>query len=53
MSATLIIGGAWTLNKIKEYRPILSELKARENNFKRGAGFAFQDFYRKIKKPGQ
>ncbi|MBZ2168988.1 hypothetical protein, partial [Marinobacter sp. F4216] len=46
---TMAAGGVWALDKSKEYVPALKELKAREQELKRGAGFGIHDFYSRLK----
>lgn len=47
IGATLVVGGIWAINKVKEYGPQLMDLKKQEESFKRGAGFGIVDFYQK------
>ena len=49
MGLTLAIGGVWAFDKSKEYVPALKELKNKELELKRGAGFGLHDFYSRIK----
>jgi hypothetical protein len=48
MAATLVVGGIWALQRVKTYGPQVMSLKAKEADFRRGAGFALHNFYRRI-----
>lgn len=49
MGLTLMAGGGiWALDRAKEYVPALRELRAQENEMKRGAGFGLHNFYSKL-----
>ena len=50
MGLTLAAGGMWAFDKSKEYVPALREIKAKEEEMKRGAGFGLHNFYSRIKK---
>jgi hypothetical protein len=49
MGVTLAAGGMWAFNKSKEYVPALKEIKSKEAEIKRGAGFGLHDFYSRLK----
>lgn len=49
IGVTMAAGGMWAFDKSKEYIPALKELKAREQEIKRGAGFGIHDFYSRLK----
>ena len=49
MGLTLAAGGMWAFDKSKEYVPALKELKRKELELKRGAGFGLHDFYSRFK----
>jgi len=49
MGLTLAAGGMWAFDKSKEYVPALKELKNKELELKRGAGFGLHDFYSRVK----
>ena len=45
---TLAAGGLWAFDRAKEYVPTLRELRAKEREMKRGAGFGLHDFYSRM-----
>ncbi len=45
-AAILALGGIWALQRAKDYGKELIELKGRESEAKRGAGFAMSRFFR-------
>jgi hypothetical protein len=49
IGVTMAAGGMWAFDRSKEYIPALKELKAREQELKRGAGFGIHDFYSRLK----
>lgn len=49
MGLTLAAGGMWAFDKSKEYVPALKEIKRKEIESKRGAGFGLHDFYSRLK----
>lgn len=48
MGLTLAAGGIWVFDKSKEYVPALRQLKSKESELKRGAGFGLHEFYSRI-----
>jgi hypothetical protein len=48
MGLTLAAGGMWAFDKSKEYVPALRQLKSKEIELKRGAGFGLHEFYSRI-----
>lgn len=48
MGLTLAAGGMWAFDKSKEYVPALRQLKSKEVELKRGAGFGLHEFYSRI-----
>ncbi len=48
MGLTLAAGGIWAFDKSKEYVPALRQLKNKEAELKRGAGFGLHEFYSRI-----
>ena len=48
VAVTLAAGGAWAIEKAKDYVPRLAELQAQTAQLKRGAGFAIHDFYSRL-----
>lgn len=50
IGVTLAAGGVWALEKAKEYVPKLHEIQYKTNELKRGAGFAFHNFYTRLSK---
>jgi hypothetical protein len=49
MGLTLAAGGMWAFDKSKVYVPALNELKNKELELKRGAGFGLHGFYSRLK----
>lgn len=49
IGVTMAAGGMWAFDKSKKYVPALKELKTKENELKRGAGFGLHEFYSRIK----
>lgn len=49
IALTLAAGGIWALERSKEYVPALRELRIKEEELKRGAGFGIQNFYTRFK----
>lgn len=45
---TLAAGGMWAFDKAKSYVPQLMDLKAKESEMRRGAGFGMHDFYSRL-----
>ncbi|MDQ9171726.1 hypothetical protein Q8A64_15030 [Oxalobacteraceae bacterium R-40] len=50
IAMTLAAGGVLSLEKAKEYVPKWREIQAQTADLKRGAGFAFYDFYSRLPK---
>ncbi|GAB3679689.1 hypothetical protein [Salinisphaera aquimarina] len=46
---TLAAGGMWAFDRAKSYGPQLMDLKARESEMRRGAGFGLHEFYSRLK----
>lgn len=45
---TLIAGGVWVFDKLKRYVPQFRELRAKEQEMQRGAGFGLHGFYSRL-----
>ncbi len=52
IGVTLALGGAWALEKTKEYVPQLRQIMEAEAQAKRGAGFGLHSFYTGVAKDG-
>lgn len=46
---TLAAGGMWAFDKAKQFVPALRQLRAKESEMKRGAGFGLHDFYSRLR----
>jgi hypothetical protein len=47
-AATTLVAGCYAADKIKEYSPVIAQLKASENEFKDDAAFGLHNFYGRI-----
>jgi hypothetical protein len=47
-ATTLLAGGVYALQKIKEYSPVVAQLRAAEDEFKDSAGFGLHQFYKAL-----
>ena len=47
-ATTLIAGGLYAADKIKDYAPVISQLKANEEQFKDDAAFGLHNFFARI-----